>query len=126
MAVVDDIVTDSAVRRLIVLAGDQIDDLMTLCRADITSKNPKRIKVYINNYERVAKKIIDVEERDRLRNFQPPVDGNEIMKIFNLKPSPTVGKIKKLIEEAILNGQVANDHDACLEFIRTHKNELIG
>jgi putative nucleotidyltransferase with HDIG domain len=126
MAVVDEEVTDSAVRRLIVQAGDEIDDLMTLCRADITSKNPERVKAYLSNYERVAKKIVDVEERDRIRNFQPPVDGNEIMDLFDLEPGPVVGKIKKFVEDAILNGQVPNDHDACLDLIREHQSELLG
>lgn len=125
MAVVDEEVTDSAVRRLIVLAGDDIDDLLTLCRADITSKNPERVREYRANYQRVSEKIIEVEERDRIRNFKPPVDGNEIMELFDLEPGPAVGKIKKFLEEAILNGQVANDHDACLELIKEHKSELI-
>jgi len=126
MALVDEEVTDSAVRRLIFLAGEDIDDLMNLCRADITSKNPQKVKKYLANYDRVVKRVGEVEERDRLRNFQPPVDGNEIMQLFQLSPGPQVGKIKKFIEEAILNGQVPNEHDACLEFILQHKGELLG
>ena len=99
---------------------------MDLCRADITSKNPQKVKKYLANYDRVVKRVGEVEERDRLRNFQPPVDGNEIMQLFQLSPGPQVGKIKKFIEEAILNGQVPNEHDACLEFILQHKGELLG
>lgn len=126
MAVVDEEVTDSAVRRLLVSAGSDIDDLMTLCKSDITSKNPKKVRTYLANYERVAQKMVDVEERDRLRNFKPPIDGNEIMELFNLEPGPYIGKIKKFVEEAILSGQVPNDHDACLELILSHKQELLG
>ncbi len=125
MALVDNEVTDSAVRRLVFNAGDDIDDLMLLCRADITSKNINRVEQYHNNYDLVLQKIAEVEERDRLRNFQPPVDGNEIMDLFKLQPGPRVGKIKNFIEEAILNGEVANDHDECLNFIITHKEELL-
>ena len=125
MALVDSEVTDSAIRRLVFLAGDQIDDLMTLCRADITSKNPKRVKKYKNNYDHVLQKIIEVEERDRIRNFQSPVDGLEIMKLFNLEPGPKVGTIKKFVEEAILNGDVPNEHDACLELIRKNEQRLL-
>ncbi len=120
MTLVSEVVTDSAIRRLIFLAGNDVDDLMVLCRADITSKNPERVKRYLANYDQVILKMAEVEERDRLRNFQPPVDGREIMELFKLEPGPKVGKIKKFIEEAILNGEVANDHDACLDYI--HKN----
>lgn len=125
MALVDSEVTDSAIRRLVFLAGDEIDDLMTLCRADITSKNPKRVKKYKNNYDHVLQKIEEVEERDRIRNFQPPVDGLEIMELFNLDPGPKVGQIKKFVEEAILNGDVPNDHDACMELIIKNKIKLL-
>lgn len=125
MALVDSEVTDSAVRRLIFLAGDQLDDLMTLCRADITSKNPKRVKQYKNNYDRVMQKIVEVEQRDRIRNFQPPVNGLEIMEMFNLEPGPKVGKIKKFVEEAILNGDVPNEHDACIELIKINKSSFL-
>ena len=126
MALVDEEVTDSAVRRLIFLAGDELDDLMTLCRADITSKNLNRVKRYLNNYDRVVRKVAEVEERDRLRNFQPPVRGEEIMKMFDLQPGPLVGKIKKFVEEAILNGDVPNEHDACVNYILKHKEELLN
>lgn len=125
MALVDEEVTDSAVRRLIFLAGDDIDDLMVLCRADITSKNPKRVRKYMNNYNRVLEKIRQVEERDRLRNFQPPLRGDEIMQIFQLEPGPRVGRIKKFIEEAILNGDIPNDHDACLQLVLQNKDMLL-
>jgi len=126
MALVNEEVTDSAIRRLIFLAGDEIDELMILCRADITSKNPQKVKRYLKNYEMVMKKIVEVEERDRIRNFQPPVNGNEIMRLFNLEPGPEVGKIKKRMEEAILNGEVPNDHDACLKFIEEKKEEFFN
>lgn len=125
MALVNEEVTDSAVRRLIFSAGEDIDDLMILCRADITSKNILKVKKYRENYDLVLVKITEVEKRDRLRNFQPPVNGNEIMQIFNLEPGPAVGKIKKCIEEAVLNGLVANEHEACLDYIIQHKGELI-
>lgn len=126
MALVSEEVTDSAIRRLIYLAGDELDDLMILCRADITSKIEKKVKRYLENYEIVLKRIAEVEERDRIRNFKPPIDGNEIMQLFNLKPGPKVGKIKKFILEAILNGEVPNGHDACLELIMQHKDELLA
>lgn len=126
MALVDEEVTDSAVRRLIFIAGNDIDDLMTLCRADITSKNQEKVKLYLKNYDFVLQKIVEVEDKDRLRNFQPPVDGNEIMKLFNLQPGPLVGRIKKFVEEAILDGHAPNEHDACLELILNHREELLG
>ncbi len=125
MALVGEEVTDSAIRRLIFLAGDDLDDLMTLCKADITSKIPQKVKRYLQNYDYVLKRINEVEERDRLRNFQPPVDGHEIMERFGLPPGPQVGKIKKFILEAILNGDVPNEHDACLEYILKHKETLL-
>jgi poly(A) polymerase len=124
MALVNEEVTDSAVRRLIFAAGDQIDDLMMLCRADITSKNPGKVERYLKNYDNVVKKIAEVEERDQLRNFQPPVNGNEIMDMFGLDPGPVVGQIKKFVEEAILNGDVPNEHDACVELINRNKEKF--
>ncbi len=126
MALVSEEVSDSALRRLLFLAGSDVDDLMILCRADITSKNPKRVKKYLANYAHVIEKMAEVEERDRLRNFQPPVDGREIMEVFDLKPGPLVGKIKRFIEEAILGGQVPNEHDACLKYIKKHFEEAVN
>lgn len=119
MALVSDEVTDSAIRRLLFLSGEEFDDLMILCRADITSKNPNKVKRYLNNYEIVLKKALEVESKDKLRAFKSPVDGNEIMTMFNLLPGPKVGKIKKIIEEAILSGEIPNEHDAAFEYIST-------
>ena len=110
-------VTDSAIRRLIVEAGDDIDDLMVLCRADITTKNKHKIKKYLNNFARVEELVKNVRLRDELRAFQSPVRGKEIMEKFNLNPGKDVGRIKKAIEDAILDGEIDNDYDQAWEFM---------
>ena len=117
MALVSEEVTDSAIRRLLFISGEEFDDLMLLCRADITSKNPEKVKRYLNNYEIVLEKAVEVEEKDKLRAFKSPVNGNEIMTIFNLPPGPEVGKVKKIIEEAILSGEIPNKHSAAMSYI---------
>jgi poly(A) polymerase len=125
IALAEENVTDSAIRRLIFEAGNEIFDLMTLCRADITSKDPDKIKKYISNFVKVEKRIREVEERDKIRNFQSPVRGEEIMTICNIPPSKNVGLIKKKIEEAILEGIIPNEHEASLKYLLTIKDEIL-
>ncbi len=119
-------VTDSAIRRLIFLGGAELDDLITLCRADITSGNPRRVACHLANFDLVVERMQEVEERDRLRAFQPPVRGEEIMATLHLQPGPAVGRIKKAIEEAILEGVIPNDHDAAFAYMMTRKDELVA
>ena len=118
-------ITDSAVRRVMVMAGDDIDDLLTLCRADITTKNPQRVKKYMSNFEQVELKMKDVAERDSLKSFQSPVRGAEIMKICGLTEGPVVGEIKVAIEEAILDGKIDNNYESAYDYLMKIKDDYL-
>ncbi|KAF0139114.1 MAG: polynucleotide adenylyltransferase/metal dependent phosphohydrolase [Stygiobacter sp.] len=126
IALADEIVTDSAIRRLIVAADEDLEDLITLCRADITSKNPTKVSRYLENYEIVMQKVRDVKERDQLRAFQSPVRGEEIMQVCGIKPSKLVGDIKTAIEDAILDGQIGNNYEEAYAYFMQIKDEFLN
>ena len=126
IALASEEVTDSAIRRLIVQAGDKLDDLITLCRADITSKNIQKVEKYLENYDLVMRRVKEVEEKDKLRSFQSPVRGDEIMKVCNIPPGKKVGLIKADIEEAILDGLIPNTYEAAFEYLLKIKNKYLN
>jgi poly(A) polymerase len=125
IALADEKVTDSAVRRLLYEAGDAIDDLMTLVRSDVTSGNPARRRRYLEAFDRVEEKMRRVEEKDRLRHFEPPVDGYEIMETLDIEEGVAVGIAKTWIREAILDGEIPNEHDAAFDYLMTIKDEAL-
>ncbi|MBR6998873.1 MAG: tRNA nucleotidyltransferase, partial [Prevotella sp.] len=123
-AIVDDVVTDSAVRRLLSDAGDDIDDLMTLCEADITSKNEVKKKIFLENFRMVREKLTDLKEKDYKRLLQPVVDGNEIMQLFGLKPSREVGVLKQYMKDAVLDNRVANEREPLMQLLMQKAKEM--
>jgi tRNA nucleotidyltransferase/poly(A) polymerase len=124
IVIAEEEVSDAAIRRLVFDAGDAIEDLITLCEADITTKNPQRFKRYHDNFKRVREKIKTVEEKDQLRNFQPPISGEMIMQFFDLPPCREIGLIKEAIKEAILEGIIPNETEAALDYMKKEGKKL--
>ena len=124
IAIADNEVTDSAVRRLLNDAGDDIDDLMTLCEADITSKNEVRKKIFLENFRMVREKLADLKDKDYVRLLQPVIDGNEIMQLFNLKPSREVGILKQTLKDAVLDNRVPNERDPLMQLLQQKAREM--